>query len=174
MKKIVLLFVFVVVGVAAGGTGGIFLKPAEDKTAAAAPDKGVKAEEKKDKEDKAKKDSHGDEKGATKDQEFVKLNNQFVVPVVEHGRVQSLVILSLSLEVKPGSRERIYEMEPRIRDTLLSVLFDHANSGGFSGSFTDTHAMAGLRSGMRSASTTLMGEDVKDVLVLDIVRQDVN
>ena len=106
--------------------------------------------------------------------EYVKLNNQFVVPVVEHGRVRSLVILSLSLEVKPGSRERVYELEPRIRDTLLSVLFDHANSGGFSGSFTDAHVMAGLRSGMRSASTALMGEDVKDVLVLDIVRQDVN
>ena len=37
--------------------------------------------------------------------EFVKLNNQFVVPVVDQGRVSAMVVLSLSLEVEIGNTE---------------------------------------------------------------------
>ena len=177
MKRLLFLLVFAVVGAGIGAGAGLFLKPEKEELPrlidaedvdAEKPEKQAKAKEKSDKKPADKADPGG------ADHEFVKLNNQFVVPVVEQGKVRSLVILSLSLDVEPGTRERIYEMEPRIRDTLLSVLFDHANSGGFSGSFTDAHAMAGLRGSMRQAVVSIMGGDVKDVLVLDIVRQDVS
>ena len=69
--------------------------------------------------------------------EYVKLNNQFVVPVVEDGRVAAMVVLSLSLEVEAGNTEAVYQREPKLRDAFLQVLFDHANVGGFCGSFTD-------------------------------------
>lgn len=104
--------------------------------------------------------------------EYVKLNNQFVVPVVEDGRVAALVVLSLSLEVKPGMTERVYELEPKLRDALLRVLFDHANSGGFSGSFTDGANLVLLREALREAASGAIGPEVTDVLIVDIVRQD--
>lgn len=104
--------------------------------------------------------------------EFVKLNNQFVVPVVEKGRVSAMVVLSLSLEVEIGNTEAVYQREPKLRDAFLQVLFDHANTGGFSGSFTDGSNLVVLRTGLQEAAGLVMGTIVRDVLITDIARQD--
>lgn len=104
--------------------------------------------------------------------DFVKLNNQFVVPVLENGRVAALVILSLSLEVEAGKTEAVYAVEPRIRDALLQVLFDHANAGGFRGVFTDGANLVMLRKAMTETVARIMGPAVLNVLIADIVRQD--
>ena len=104
--------------------------------------------------------------------EYVKLNNQFIVPVMEDGKVISMVILSLSLEVETGTTEATYQHEPKLRDVFLQVLFDHANSGGFMGSFTDSANLVLLRNAMLEAAKTVLGKDVKDVLISDITRQD--
>lgn len=104
--------------------------------------------------------------------EYVKLNNQFVVPIVEEGRVAAMVILSLSLEVTAGSTEAVFAKEPKLRDIFLQVLFDHANAGGFKGSFTDGSNMVMLRHALLETATATMGDMVKDVLIVDIVRQD--
>lgn len=104
--------------------------------------------------------------------DYIKLNNQFIVPVVDQGRVDALVILSINLEVTPGSNTEVYAKEPKIRDALLQVLFDHANSGGFSGVFTDGANLIILRSALKEAVQKVMGTLVSDVLITDIVRQD--
>ncbi len=103
---------------------------------------------------------------------FVKLNNQFVVPVVEHGSVVSLVVLSLSLELASGGPESVYQREPKLRDAMLQVLFDHANSGGFDGNFTSSRNMGQLRKALLEAAQKILGEDVRNVLIVDVVRQD--
>ncbi|XZQ29382.1 flagellar basal body-associated FliL family protein [Rhodobacter capsulatus] len=87
----------------------------------------------------------------------MKLNNQFVIPVIKKGAVASLVVLSLSLEVTVGSTEKVYAAEPKLRDVLLQVLFDHANAGGFEGSFTDTANMTDLRRALTEASQSVLG-----------------
>lgn len=104
--------------------------------------------------------------------DYVRLNNQFVVPVVEGGRVAALVILSISLEALPGNTETIFSREPKLRDQMLQVLFDHANSGGFRGNFTDGSNMVALRVALREAAVRVLGTLVTDVLIVDIVRQD--
>jgi flagellar FliL protein len=104
--------------------------------------------------------------------EYVKLNNQFIVPIVEDGRVASLVILSLSLEVETGTMETVYQKEPKLRDVFLQVMFDHANSGGFRGSFTDSANLRLLRKALVEAARSVLGADLKDVLIADINRQD--
>jgi len=104
--------------------------------------------------------------------DYVKLNNQFVVPVVSGGRVKSLVVLSLSLEVRAGDRETVYQREPKLRDAFLRVLFDHANSGGFDGAFTKSASMTGLHSALRESAQKTLGPTASDVLIIDIVRQD--
>lgn len=104
--------------------------------------------------------------------EYVKLNNQFVVPVLEGGRVVSMVILSLNLEVGAGQSEAIYAREPKLRDAFLQVLFDHANAGGFRGSFTDGSNLVILRRALLEKARTVAGEAVLDVLISDIARQD--
>ena len=104
--------------------------------------------------------------------EYVKLNNQFVIPVVEQGRVAAMVVLSLSLEMEPGNTEAVYQREPKLRDVFLQVLFDHANTGGFSGSFTDGSNLVVLRTSLKEAAALVLGSVVHDVLITDIARQD--
>lgn len=104
--------------------------------------------------------------------EYVKMSNQFVVPVVKEGRVAAMVVLSLSLEVEPGSSEAVYDREPKLRDVFLQVLFDHANIGGFSGSFTDGSNLVVLRESLREAAGQILGATIRDVLITDIARQD--
>lgn len=104
--------------------------------------------------------------------EYAKMNNQFVVPVLEDGRVVSMVILSLSIEIPPGGAEDVYAREPKLRDSFLQVLFDHANAGGFRGSFTDGSNMILLRRALLESARAVLGETARDVLITDIVRQD--
>ncbi|WP_425092247.1 flagellar basal body-associated protein FliL [Tropicimonas sp. S265A] len=104
--------------------------------------------------------------------EYIRLNNQFVVPVVRNGAVSALVILSLTVEADAGTREAVFAMEPKLRDALLSTLFDHANTGGFEGVFTETHTLAGLRAALRETAKSLMPETIRDILIMDLVRQD--
>jgi flagellar protein FliL len=104
--------------------------------------------------------------------EYVKLSNQFVIPVLEDGRIDAMVILSINLEVAAGSTEAVFSQEPKLRDGFLQVLFDHANAGGFRGSFTDGANMVNLRTALMEVATEVLGDAVKQVLIVDIGRQD--
>lgn len=105
--------------------------------------------------------------------EYARLNNQFIVPIVQNDRVSALVVLSLSVEVATGQKQRVFEREPRLRDRLLQVMFDHANQGGFDGVFTASDNMGNLRTAMRNVARDSVGPEVRDVLILDVVRQEV-
>jgi flagellar FliL protein len=83
-----------------------------------------------------------------------------------------MVVLSLSLEVAPGHTEDVYSREPKIRDAFLQVLFDHANSGGFRGSFTDGSNLVVLRRALQEKAVAVLGDIVTDVLITEIARQD--
>lgn len=104
--------------------------------------------------------------------EFVRLNNQFVVPVLAEARVRSLVVMSLSIEVPPGTSTEVFALEPKLRDAFLQVLFDHANAGGFSGAFTAASTMNTLRAALREAARGVLGAAARDVLITEVVRQD--
>lgn len=104
--------------------------------------------------------------------EFVKLNNQFIVPLVERNQITSLIILSLSLEVTVGGTEQVYAQEPKLRDEILQRLFDHANTGGFRGTFTDADNLLILRKGLTEVARGVLGNMVRSVLITDIIRQD--
>jgi hypothetical protein len=104
--------------------------------------------------------------------EYVRLNNQFVVPIVRNGAVRSLVVMSLSIEVDAGNNSTVFDREPRLRDSFLQVLFAHANAGGFDGSFTQAQAMDPLRQALREAARLTLGPVMRDVLIVDITRQD--
>ncbi len=108
----------------------------------------------------------------TEEREYVKLNNQFIIPVVQDGSVAALVVMSLNLEVTIGARTAIFAVEPKLRDGFLQVMFDHANIGGFSGDFTSGTNMRALRNELLRVAREIAGDRVTDVLIIDIVRQD--
>lgn len=104
--------------------------------------------------------------------DYVKFANQFVIPVVRSDAIQSLVVMSLTLEVATGTNEEIFTLEPKLRDQMLRVLFDHANAGGFDGQYTSSGSLERLRRALRESARAAAGAIVNDVLVADIVRQD--
>jgi len=156
------------IGLGAGIGGGVMLRPPPQEQVTLDNACGDVGHTEADTHD-SESDSNGEE-GQTYD--YVKLNNQFVVPVVEDGRVAALVVMSLSLEVVSGQTEAVYQMEPKLRDKFLSVLFDHANAGGFEGSFTKSTRMNSLRMALRETARKALGNSVSDVLIIDVVRQD--
>jgi hypothetical protein len=113
-----------------------------------------------------------EEKARPEKSEFIKLSNQFVVPIILNEKVSSLVVLSLSLETVPGMREAIYEREPKLRDAILQVLFDHSNMGGFTGAFTKSNSLDLLRTSLREIVQMEFDKGVIEVLITDIARQD--
>lgn len=150
----ILPFLLALVGLGLGLGAGVMLRPA--------PETPVEAE--------AAAEHVSAEPKAPPD--YVKLNNQFVVPLVDDGRVASLVVLSLSLEVSSGHTADVYAREPKLRDAFLQVLFDHANTGGFRGSFTDGSNLVLLRQALKEKATSVAGDLVTDVLITEIARQD--
>lgn len=157
MIRLLLPILLILVGTASGIGAGVFLRPVP-------PVEDMAAE--------AVDEEHHEEEEATAERDYVKLNNQFVIPVVEGGAVSSLVVMALSVEIEPGFREDIFRREPKLRDSFLQVLFDHANVGGFRGAFTDNNTLDVLRASLRDVAIRDAGSHVTDVLILEIARQD--
>ena len=167
MMRMLLPLLLALVGTGGGIAAGLVLRPAaQDEPAVEQTQEGA-----------AETDGPGDPtaqaKEAAGDSEFVKLNNQFVIPVVSDDRIGAMVVLSLSLEITGGQGQTIYTREPKLRDGFLQVLFDHANMGGFDGEFTGADRMNALRRSLRDVATRVLGEVARDVLITEIARQDV-
>lgn len=163
----ILPIVLLLVGSGAGVGAGMFLRPEPE------PIEVSEAEEKEaEQKEEVVEEPYGPDNPAPL-MDYVKLSNQFVVPVVKDTVVVALVVLSLSIEVPEGTKELVFQKEPKLRDSFLQVMFDHANIGGFDGAFTDANNLAVLRSALREAGQKNVGIDiVKDVLILEIARQD--
>lgn len=168
MKKL-LPFILLITGIGGGVGAGLALRPAPAPLDAAHADGASKGPQ--DTEKKEKKASGHDAPGAG-GLDYVKLNNQFVVPVLYRDAVQSLVVMSLSIELKSGSAEAVYLREPKLRDQFLQVLFDHANMGGFQGEFTSPKKLDVLRGALLDVARHVVGPEVSGVLITDIARQD--
>ncbi len=156
--------VFLVVGLAMGIGARMAFAPAEKIT-----DK-ADVENKPAKGRDMKSDPGKDDAPAT--HEYLKLTKQFVVPVVAEDEISALVTMSLSLEVRPGMAEAFYKIEPKLRDRFLQVLFDHANTGGFDGAFTHSDNLAALRTALLEVAKKDLGQDVSQVLIMSVSRQD--
>ena len=78
-----------ILGAGAGAFGGLSLQPADDES------------QMESEESKAEEETEADLSDAS-DLQFLKLNNQFIVPVISNESVTSVVVVSLGLEVASG------------------------------------------------------------------------
>ncbi|WP_333827061.1 flagellar basal body-associated protein FliL [Pararhodobacter sp.] len=104
--------------------------------------------------------------------ETLRLPGQFVVPLLEEGRVRSMVVMSLALELAQGHGVSLQNQEARLRAVLLQVMFDHANTGGFEGVFTSGETLLLLRRTLRDAARAEIGEALHDILITELLRQE--
>lgn len=164
MLKKILPLVFLLVGIGAGVGAGIFLRP----EAPVEEEITAKAENEESEEKSLEKDDEEEN-----DNEYVKLKNQLVIPIVSGDKVAALVVIALSIEVPVGKSEVVTLREPKLRDSFLQILFDHANIGGFEGNFTDAEVLGRLRSALKEVAQKDLGKEIaKDVLIIEIARQD--
>lgn len=97
--------------------------------------------------------------------------NQFMVPLVRDGRISGTMVLKLALDLPESQHPLIEGNAARLRDAMLQVLFDHANSGGFEGAFTDHGQLGTLRRALLEAAVQITGPGtVHRVLITDILR----
>ncbi len=163
MLKKILPIVLLLIGTGAGVGAGMALRPTPEPATAKQTEVLEEVEQ---------PEPYGPDNPAPM-MEYAKLSNQFVVPIIKDREVAALVVLSLNIEVTEGNKESVFQREPKLRDSFLSVLFDHANMGGFEGAFTEANNIAVLRNALREVAQKDMGKDVvNDVLILEIARQD--
>lgn len=167
MMKLLLPVVFLLVGLGVGIGAAKLLTPEKPSEVASDAKEEKKTEAKEQKAQK--KSDKGDKAGGF---EYLKLTKQFVVPVVKDDHISAMVTMSLSLEANPAITETFYAIEPKLRDGFLQVLFDHANTGGFDGIFTESDTLTVLRKALLEVAQKDLGADVSQVLIMSVNRQD--
>lgn len=169
MARVILPVVLALAGLGAGLGAGLMLKPG-DAVAEAENCEAPTAEGEGGGEDCPPLEAAMVEAG---EGELFSFDKPFVVPVFRDGKVAAMVVMSLAVEVGSGQADAASALQPRLRDSMLAVMFRHANSGGFDGSFTTGEKMSDLKSGLLAAAReVLAGLAVAEVLVTEIVRQD--
>lgn len=148
MRKILLPLILLLFGLGLGAGAGWWLRPVVEST----PVEQAEAE--------------------PSTSEYVKFPREFVIPLLEHGRVAGMVVMQLSLEVPLGETEKVLMLEPRLRDEALRVLFEHANAGGFRGNFTEAANITVMLRALLEVAQKIAGPTVRQVLITDLARQD--
>lgn len=182
MRKAIIPVFLLLAGVSAGGAAGLLLAP--EKAGATDREGSTGQHRREDRPDEAgppdlqtpgptetKRSLSGDGEGGTS--EYFRISKPFIIPVVQGQKVAGLVTMSLSIEASDGLGDSFFSREPKLRDTLLQVMFDHANTGGFDGAFTLPSNLDPLRNALTEAAQQVLGrEQVREVLILEIGRQD--
>jgi flagellar protein FliL len=186
MKKLAPLLL-ALLGLGAGLGAGLMLKPAPETAHAEACVPAVEGAEGEagaaGHEPAAACDEHAEadpfkpvehaEKKKAAELAYVPMDKPFVVPVFAGEKVVAMVVLSLSVETETESAPTVEGVKPRLRDSFLKVMFRHANSGGFDGSFTSGRKMDDLKSALLVAAREVMEPTpVEEVLITEIARQD--
>lgn len=193
--KHILTALIAIACIVAGGVGGHFLrsasaKPAGEAHAEAKADKEHgkekadahgKAEKKADshgksdshgKEEKSK-GGHGKEAAGSSEVIYYKFTREFVVPVIRNNHVNSLVIIHLSLEADASISQKLFEMEPKLRDNIMTTLITISNDGRTFETLTDIESYESMRSMILMNLKTVVPTGIHNILIMDMARQDV-
>lgn len=169
MKKIFLPLVLIIFGGAAGTGAGLFLGGASSGEA----NEQIEASSSDAAAVENSADSGNQASSSTSEAvDYFKIPNQFIVPIIHHGKMTGMVIMSLAIEGDASIREEIFKKAPKLRDAFLRVMFDHANIGGFDGNFIETGPMQLLQDSLKVRAQSLLGDLVYEVLILEIARQE--
>ena len=191
MIKKILFPVSLILAIVLGGVGADFLRnkaaagsgediSSKSKTTASDKKKSAKKKDKaggkKDKKKKKKKkgkDGKDEESSAyANDITHMKFKRQFVVPIMGNGKIRSLVLLNINLELGKDAPQNAYTLEPKLRDAIMRELLALSHEGAFSDDLTSAATYDKLRGALLDASQSVMKDGVNNVLILDLMRQD--
>lgn len=103
----------------------------------------------------------------------VPLKDQVVIPVIENEKITSLVIMTISFSISNSDTKKYYDVELNVRDALINTLFEFAYDGGFTSRFGHPDNFLDLKSRLLAAGKTILGDDLEEVLIGNLTRQDI-
>jgi flagellar basal body-associated protein FliL len=191
MKSIITVIITIVC-IVAGGFGGNLLRTmtsgSSSEPEAEAGHAGGAAEGEKGEDDHAgKKDEHAkkpDKKDGKHGKDgkdgdaapaviYYKFTREFVVPIIRDGRVSSLVILNLNLEADASIERELFDMEPKLRDNIMTTLITLSNDGTTFESMTSVKNYESIRSLVLQNLGSVVKEGITNVLIVDLAKQDI-
>lgn len=166
--------------IVAGGAGGFYVKNMGSAEASTAPsgdgeESSGHGEEKSSGHDKPKADKggHGEEESAgSGDVTYYKFTREFVVPLIRNERVESLVIINLNLEVDSSESQKLFSMEPKLRDNIMTTLIKLSNDGDTLHTLTNVDHYETIRSMVLTNLQDAISHNIRNVLILDMAKQD--
>ncbi len=178
----------VIICIVAGGIGGNFLrtsgggasdgaethKAEKPKESPGKEEKGGHGKEEKAKDSHAKdsgaKDSHGE--AAPSGVDYFKFTREFVVPVMRDARVDSLVILNINLEVDASILQKLFSMEPKIRDNIMTTLIGLSNDGTTLEAISNIDNYESIRATVLMNLQKIIPTGIENVLIVDMAKQE--
>ena len=175
MKNIIFAII-VIFCVIVGGAGGHFLK----NSAGAETDEGQSDPHKKpdkggDGAPAPKKDAHGKKSNGSasySDVDYFKFSREFVVPIIRDGKVASLIILNINLEVDDSLTDELFSLEPKIRDNIMTTLIQLSNDGSTLVAISDVQNYESIRATLLMNLGKVVPSGIRNVLIVDIGKQD--
>lgn len=168
--KQALTALIVIVCIIAGGFAGHLLKvgpgAVSGASAAATADTAVNEEE---------AETQAPEKAApapSGDVIFYKFSREFVVPILKDGHVVSLVLLHINLEADASISDKLFSMEPKLRDNIMTTLVQLSNDGETFETITNVDSYESLRKMILMNLENVVAEGIYNVLILDMAKQN--
>lgn len=99
---------------------------------------------------------------------YFKFSRQFVAPIVNDAEPAALMILDVMIELSPGSGESIYADEPKLRDAVLKALLAQSANGDLRSMLTSPDRLEATRDAILANVRTIIGDDAKAILLMDV------
>ena len=87
-------------------------------------------------------------------------------------KVESLVILNINLEADSSVSQKLFSMEPKIRDNIMTTLIELSNDGRTFENLTDVESYETLRAMVLLNLQKVVPAGIQNVLIVDIAQQD--
>lgn len=181
MKHLITAFVAIAC-IVAGGVGGHFLRSAGTGSEVAAEENSADGEggysdaSAPEPAKASTNDSHGKAAGGGRSASaltYYRFSREFIVPLIDNGRVSSLVILNINLELDSAASQNLFSMEPALRDNIMTTLITLSNDGRTFESISSIENYESLRAMILMNLKKLAPTGINNVLILDMARQDI-
>lgn len=102
---------------------------------------------------------------------YFEFRREFIVPVLSDGRVDALVIININLEVEPSLSEKLFNMEPKLRDNIMTSLVGLSSESYIFKNITDVQNYETIRSVVLANLRAEVASEIRNVLIMDVAKQ---
>lgn len=160
--KLMFAMLLILAGIAGGAAFGMMMRPTSETADASHP--GPEPVE------EAHDVIPADEDKAV---EYVSLERQIVVPVLDGDKTVAFMVFSLAIDVPASEKQTVYAREPLLRDAFLRDLFELSHTGAFRGGYLDAGVRAEVKRKLLASARHNASREIREVLILNFLRKEV-